>query len=177
MHDQPDRSARHDDGFVRASSHPELVGGDLFISPRASSLASVHSGVSSRWVLAMSAIALAGVVGAMTMGEEADVPEQRADRAVASECQSWRDEARRAVAGIALHGGDADLHQIGDVVFRMRRASRNCQAGWLTLACQDYRAVVTMAASRVSIPLGMPQCKDPALRSTALEGVTTGRAP
>jgi hypothetical protein len=36
---------------------------------------------------------------------------------------------------------DADLLQVNDAVFRIRRARRNCEAGWVALACQDYHSV------------------------------------
>ena len=70
-------------------------------------------------------------------------------------CLPWHQAAGAAVSRLAQSTRDADLRQIGDSVFRMRRARRNCEAGWLELACQDYYAVATGAASlgRAKSPL------------------------
>ncbi|HEX2217100.1 MAG TPA: hypothetical protein VHG27_10485, partial [Xanthobacteraceae bacterium] len=63
---------------------------------------------------------------------------------------------------------DADLRQIADAVFRIRRARRNCEAGWRTLACRDYRAVVRTAPAPADRPpaeiLACPPAPSHALR-------------
>ena len=46
-----------------------------------------------------------------------------------------------AVSRLVKSTRDADLVQVNDAVFRIRRARRNCEAGWVALACQDYHAV------------------------------------
>jgi hypothetical protein len=57
-------------------------------------------------------------------------------------CALWDRLARESIARRVQNGeGDADLRQVGDAVFRLRRARRNCHAGWTVLACQDYLAV------------------------------------
>ena len=48
---------------------------------------------------------------------------------------------RAAVSRLVQSTREADLLQVSDSVFRMRRARRNCEMGWVTLACQDYHAV------------------------------------
>jgi hypothetical protein len=68
--------------------------------------------------------------------EEANV----APRAAA--CLDWDAAARGAVGQLVNGPRDLDLRQVGDAVFRMRRARRNCQAGWINLACRDYDAIV-----------------------------------
>jgi hypothetical protein len=54
----------------------------------------------------------------------------------------WHLAAGAVVARLLQSTRDADLVQVNDSVFRMRRARRNCEVGWVTLACQDYHAVV-----------------------------------
>lgn len=79
---------------------------------------------------------------------------------LAPACASWDDLARESIARLVQNGTrDADLRQANDAIFRLRRARRNCDAGWTTLACQDYLAVAHgapgLAASR---PPHQPGC-------------------
>lgn len=37
---------------------------------------------------------------------------------------------------------DVDLRQLGDAIFRMRRARRSCNIGLIRMACQDYIAII-----------------------------------
>jgi hypothetical protein len=53
----------------------------------------------------------------------------------------WHMAAGAVVSRLVQSTRDSDLVQVGDAVFRMRRARRNCDAGWVTLACQDYHSV------------------------------------
>ncbi len=53
----------------------------------------------------------------------------------------WHLAAGAVVSRLVQSTRDADLLQVSDSVFRMRRARRNCEAGWYVLACQDYHAV------------------------------------
>ena len=69
---------------------------------------------------------------------DGDVEKQRFARA----CMQWHLAAGAVVSRLVQSTRDADLVQVNDSVFRMRRARRNCDAGWVTLACQDYHAVV-----------------------------------
>ncbi len=57
-------------------------------------------------------------------------------------CARWHEAAGDAVSQLTQTMRDADLRQVGDAIFRMRRALRNCEMGWFKLACQDYQAVV-----------------------------------
>jgi hypothetical protein len=61
---------------------------------------------------------------------------------VARTCMQWHLAAGTVVSRLVQSTRDADLLLVSDSVFRMRRARRNCEAGWMTLACQDYHAVV-----------------------------------
>jgi hypothetical protein len=60
---------------------------------------------------------------------------------VARACMQWHLAAGAAVSRLVQSTRDADLVQANDSVFRMRRARRNCEAGWAALACQEYHAV------------------------------------
>jgi hypothetical protein len=60
---------------------------------------------------------------------------------VARTCMQWHLAAGAVVSRLVQSTRDADLLLVSDSVFRMRRARRNCEAGWVTLACQDYHAV------------------------------------
>jgi len=93
------------------------------------------------------------VVGAMLWplwrgaGEGADI---------APVCAEWDDLARDSVARLVQNGRhDADLRQVGDAIFLLRRARRNCHAGWTALACQDYLAASRTGAARLS---RSPEC-------------------
>ena len=63
------------------------------------------------------------------------------DQLLAPACMQWHQAASLAVARLAESTQDSDLRQVNDAIFRMRRALRNCEEGWLSLACQDYYLV------------------------------------
>lgn len=67
----------------------------------------------------------------------------------AQSCLQWHLAAGAAVSRLVRSTSDADLLQVNDAVFRIRRARRNCEAGWVTLACQDYHAVAAGIPGRV----------------------------
>ncbi len=71
---------------------------------------------------------------------DGDAEKQKLARA----CMQWHLAAGAVVSRLVQSTRDADLVQVNDSVFRMRRARRNCEAGWVTLACQDYHAVAAM---------------------------------
>jgi hypothetical protein len=56
-------------------------------------------------------------------------------------CMQWHEQASAAISQMVRSATDVDLRQAADAVFRLRRARRNCEAGWLQLACLDYYAV------------------------------------
>jgi hypothetical protein len=59
-------------------------------------------------------------------------------------CNQWDAKAADVVARLVHETTDASLRQAGDALFRLRRARRNCRAGWLALSCQDYHAIVRL---------------------------------
>ena len=73
-------------------------------------------------------------------------------------CAQWHLAASTVVAQLVHSTSDADLRQVNDSIFRMRRARRNCEAGWFALACQDYFAVASSTPSYVTAQRLFP-CK------------------
>jgi hypothetical protein len=58
-------------------------------------------------------------------------------------CALWDQQAGEAIARrVSERRQDPDLRQLGDAVFRMRRARRSCDIGMIRLACQDYVAIM-----------------------------------
>ena len=144
------RPSRRADGTTSASSHPELVNGDLAIPPRphvptASIGQSSASSGSRRTFGMLAAFAVVALLSTMVFRDGAtpnagDAEKQKLARA----CMQWHLAAGAVVSRLVQSTRDADLVQVNDSVFRMRRARRNCEAGWVTLACQDYHAVAAM---------------------------------
>jgi hypothetical protein len=60
-------------------------------------------------------------------------------------CARWDELASEAIVHLASGKDELLVRQVGDAVFRMRRARRTCQLGWAQLACRDYRAIVQSA--------------------------------
>lgn len=74
-------------------------------------------------------------------------------------CAQWDDLASEAIVHLVRGKDDLLVRQVGDAVFRMRRARRICQLGWAQLACRDYRAIVQTASSfAAAFPHGEPGC-------------------
>jgi hypothetical protein len=142
------RPPRHPNGISSASSHPELISGDLAISPRRHvPIMAINRAVAADWRRAMGGLAaLAAIVllvsalsfrsGTTTLAE-GDADKQRFART----CMQWHLAAGAVVGRLVQSTREADLLRVNDSVFRMRRARRNCEAGWVALACQDYHAV------------------------------------
>jgi hypothetical protein len=68
---------------------------------------------------------------------------------IARSCLEWHLAAGAVVSRLIQSTRDSDLVQVNDSVFRMRRARRNCEAGWYVLACQDYHAVANVMPGTV----------------------------
>jgi len=141
---------RREDRASRASSHPELLSGDLAMIPRpctsSASASDTSDTTATTWsvrTLGIFSILVAGLLLASglfrTAGtpDDVDVEKQKFART----CSQWHLAASTAVSRLVHSTRDADLRQVNDSIFRMRRARRNCEAGWFELACQDYFAV------------------------------------
>ncbi len=141
------RPPRRCDGTTSAWSHPELVSGDLAIPPRPHvSITALNRSIGSTGSRqGLGILALVAVVALLStilvrhdaVPDDGDAEKQRLARV----CMQWHLAAGAVVSRLVQSTRDADLVQVNDSVFRMRRARRNCDAGWVTLACQDYHAV------------------------------------
>lgn len=152
MHDMEfvgGRYQRHHSGNTSASSHPELLSGDLAIPPRpyvsiTSMNRSIASGASRRTLGMLAVFAVVALLSTILLKSGATSDDGKgAEQALARSCLQWHLAAGAAVSRMVQSTRDADLRQVSDSVFRMRRARRNCETGWVTVACQDYHAVVT----------------------------------
>ncbi len=74
-----------------------------------------------------------------------------AEAKIGQACRQWHRIAGEAVAYTVRSMRDADLRQLNDAIFRLRRARRNCEEGWLASACRDYRAVAMSAPAAMSV--------------------------
>jgi hypothetical protein len=141
------RPPRHANGITSASSHPELVSGDFAIAPRRHvPILALNRSVASDWRRAVGGLAALAVIvvllSALSFRSGTTLAEGDADKQrFARTCMQWHLAAGAVVSRLVQSTRDADLVQVNDSVFRMRRARRNCEAGWVALACQDYHAV------------------------------------
>jgi hypothetical protein len=90
--------------------------------------------------------ALAGAIALTRTPDAGAIERQQSARA----CLQWHAGAGTVVSRLVRSTRDADLQQVSDSVDRIRRARRNCEAGRLAQACQDYHAVA------VSVPGHVP---------------------
>jgi hypothetical protein len=150
------RLVPHGARITAAASHPELVSGDLAMPPQAPvSITPVNRSIVSdrtRWTMRVLAIVAVPVLLALFVFGEERTPGNNgeADRqAHARTCVQWHLAASAAVSRLVQSTREADLAKAGDALFRMRRARRNCDAGWVALACQDYHAVTAGVPGQV----------------------------
>lgn len=106
--------------------------------------------------IAIAALIVGVMIAPLWWSAGKDTPET----SLAPACAQWDDLARESIARQVQNGKrDADLRLVGDAIFRLRRARRNCDAGWTTLACRDYVAVTRgTSAAVVSPPPDQPEC-------------------
>lgn len=65
---------------------------------------------------------------------------------VHAECAIDDNEAIEGLISLIRGKTDAELRQTADAIFRIRRARRNCNAGFSALAESDYRALRQISA-------------------------------
>ena len=97
----------------------------------------------NQWLFACAAIAaitLAFPLFQQTLSTGADV--EASERPHPGVCADWDEAASEAIVDLVKAWRDTDLRLVGDAVYRMRRARRNCHMGWMRLACLDYQAVI-----------------------------------
>jgi hypothetical protein len=112
----------------------------------------LHSTWSRRTLGACGLIGLAMIAISATNRHVDDVAlAAQAEKPMALQsCARWHEAASEAVSQLTQTMRDADLRQVGDSIFRMRRALRNCEMGWFKLACQDYHAVAKSVPTHVN---------------------------
>ena len=62
-------------------------------------------------------------------------------RPLDARCEPWDDTASVAIARLVATRDETAEAFLGDAVFRLRRARRNCRSGWIGLARLDYDAL------------------------------------
>ena len=101
-----------------------------------------------RWMFGVYGIAAVAVwaVSLLVQAVEQDAQAFAQHRPSTSPCMEWDDAASDAIIRLVQSRSDSDLRQVSDAVSQMRRARRNCEGGWVALACQDYQAIVRGSA-------------------------------
>src|SRR5262245_60116220 len=115
--------------FMQLTGRPLLGSPDAPPAARRSSLSSV--------AYASAGLIVIVVIGAVALFERGA---GRADAPINTACEPWDSVASDAVARLVADSSDTAARQLGDAVFRLRRARKNCRLGWVSLACQDYLA-------------------------------------
>jgi len=109
---------------------------------------SVHDRTTSAWtshLLRYGVLALVGALAAQSLtgtgARGADLQFQ--NWSLRPVCALWDGRAGETIVRRVTESRDnVDLRQLGDAIFRMRRARRSCDVGLIRAACQDYIAVV-----------------------------------
>jgi hypothetical protein len=90
----------------------------------------------------LGAIAVSGLLSITLFEIDAASHDGDAEKPMlARTCMQWHLAASEVVSQQVQSMRDVDLRYVSDAIFRMRRARRNCEIGWATLACQDYHSV------------------------------------
>src|SRR5262245_59374397 len=140
------RMPSRDPSVTSASSHPELICGELVMRPRIHLTDAERADVAfwSRRTLGAFAMFVTALwaISLVLQAFERDGQAFAQARPSASPCMDWDDAASDAIIRLVQSRSDSDLRQVSNAVSQMRRARRNCEGGWVALACQDYQAIV-----------------------------------
>jgi hypothetical protein len=93
----------------------------------------------SRWMaaaLVMLSVSFGAALFYHHSGQTSDAPMDAA-------CAAKNSEAVERLVALVRGNTDTDLRQTADAIFRIRRARRNCLAGFMSLADSDYRALLS----------------------------------
>jgi hypothetical protein len=115
----------------------------------------------SRWSIAASSpLALLALLlaGAALVTTPPETKHQAQYTLATVTCSPWDAAARDALAVLVREPSDAALRHVGDALFRLRRARRNCEHGWVRLACQDYHAVMSVSSAGTPLPATSAVC-------------------
>lgn len=85
---------------------------------------------------------LLGVLGLLSLGYLALPGGSEGTGLLDPACEALDRDASRAVAGLVLDRDEVVERQLGDALFRLRRARKNCRIGWVSLARLDYAALL-----------------------------------
>jgi hypothetical protein len=117
-------------------------------------------------VCTLTATAVVSVISARPEVHEARSAPVRA-AALNAACAQWDDAASQAIAALLRDASDVDLRRASDAIFLLRRARRHCDAGWIRLACLDYRGIVRRHAPALEaqIECAIGRADQPATRA------------
>jgi hypothetical protein len=163
--------------MTSASSHPELLSGDLAIPPRQyTSITSINRSIASgasRRTFGISVPAIVALLSTIVFKSgSASYSGHDNKQALARLCLHWHLAASVAVSRLVRSSRDADLQQAIDAIFQMRRARQNCDTGSRALACRDYQ---TVAARLPGYTLANPLSQCPPVDSAARIETTPDR--
>ena len=142
-----------DPSLTSPSSHPELLRGAFVMRPRIrvklTDADRAEVAVWSRWMLGIYSIAAVALwaVSLLVQAFQQDAQAFAQARPSTSPCMEWDDAASDAIIQLVQTRSDGDLRQVSNAVSQMRRARRNCEGGWVALACQDYQAIMRGSAT------------------------------
>jgi hypothetical protein len=142
-----------------ASSHPELLSGDLAVPPRRySSMTAINRSIaadaSRRRFGIVAVVAIVAVLSTVLFKSGTASDDGDKSQKLARVCLHWHLAAGVAVSQMVRSTRDADLQQAADAVARMRRGRQNCDTGSVALACQDYQAVMaSLPGHRLTNPM------------------------
>jgi hypothetical protein len=116
----------------------------------------------SRWAFAICAIAITAVLALSIFAPSngRSLTAQAQEPSLRPMCALWDRQASEAIAlRVQDSKNDVELRRLGDSIFRMRRARRNCELGWVRIACQDYHAILrNVSGTSIAWPRSASVC-------------------
>src|SRR4029453_14120752 len=79
-----------------------------------------------------------GALGLMATGARIHEP----PALLSPQCAAWDAAAGTALAALIADRSEVAEARLGDALFRLRRARRNCRHDWIGLARRDYDALI-----------------------------------
>lgn len=106
----------------------------------------IHDRDQARWLTQKYVMVVALVGLAVAASLPWSTP--RSAVALASECAALDERASAKLALLVTDQSELAQTMLGDALFRLRRARSHCRNGWVTLARQDYNALLDGRYSR-----------------------------
>jgi hypothetical protein len=94
------------------------------------------------WPFSLRPLVLLGVFGLLSLSYLALPSASEETARLDVRCEGLDRDASQAVARLVRDQDEVVERQLGDAIFRLRRARKNCRIGWLDLARQDYEALL-----------------------------------